>query len=103
MIHRRNRKQWLSKFFLGGGKEVGGGGYTKSIYYKQCENSECNILFFCFQQHFCYEWKAKSDTFRDFKSFIQANINLFIPNWYLISWALNFAKLKNSNNISSGN
>ena len=26
MIHRRNRKQWLSKFFWGGGRGLGEGG-----------------------------------------------------------------------------
>ena len=72
-------------------------------YYKQCENSECNILLRCFQQHFCYERKVKSETLKDFNSFMQANINLFIPNWYSISWALNFAKLKTSKNKFSRN
>ena len=79
MIHRGIGKQWLSNLCWGR-RGWGRGG------------SECNILLFCFQQHFCYEWKAKSDTLRDFKSFIQANINLFKPSWYLISWTLNFAK-----------
>ena len=91
----------MVKYFFWG---VGGGGRrVHKEYYKQCENSECNILLCCFQQHFCYEWKAKSDTLKDFKSFIHTNINLFIPNWYLISWAFNFAKLKTSKNKSSRN
>ena len=80
MIHRRNGKQWLSNLFWGRGLVEG----VHKEYYKQCENSECNILLCCFQQHFCYEWKAKSDTLSDFKSFIQANNYLFIPNWYLM-------------------
>ena len=93
-------KTMVKQFILGKG---GWGRRVHKEYYKQCENSECHILLCCLQQHFCYEWKAKSDTLKDFKSFIHTNINLLIPNWYLISWAFNFAKLKTSKNKSSRN
>ena len=54
---QENWKTMVNQFMLG--EEVLGEG-----------GSECNILLFCFQQHFCYEWKAESDTLRDFNSFI---------------------------------
>ena len=82
-------KTMVKQFILGKG---GWGRRAHKEYYKQCENSECHILLCCLQQHFCYEWKAKSDTLKDFNNFIHANINLRIPSWYFISWASNFAK-----------
>ena len=82
-------KTMVKQFILGKG---GWGRRAHKEYYKQCENSECHILLCCLQQHICYEWKAKSDTLKDFNNFIHANINLRIPSWYFISWASNFAK-----------
>ena len=80
MIHRRIGKQWLSNLCWGRR------GWGRGV---------ANVIFYCFAFSSTFVMngiKAKSDTLRDFKSFIQANINLFKPSWYLISWTLNFAK-----------
>ena len=92
-------KTMVKQFILGeGGWQRG---YTRST----ISNVKIvNVIFYCvaFSSTFVMNGR-QSDTLRDFKSFIQANNYLFIPNWYLISWALNCTKLKTSRNKSSQN